>query len=58
MLFVLRLVTEANGGRKMKGMIWTNRMTENEIETYLPKEDYIIHVSWFTKNSIYCIAYD
>ena len=37
-------VTEANGGKQMPAIIWTNSMTEEGVEKYLDPENYIIQI--------------
>lgn len=39
-----RLLTEANNGQKKPAILWTNSMTEEGVESYLTKEDYIIQI--------------
>ena len=38
------LVTDANNGTRMPAIIWTNSMTEDGVEKYLLRSDYIIQL--------------
>lgn len=42
-----RLVSQANQGTRMPAIIWTNTMTEEGVEKFLPRDDYIIQI-WTT----------
>ena len=38
------LVVDANNGTRLPAIIWTNSMTEDGVEKYLLKTDYIIQL--------------
>ena len=38
------LVKDANNGKRIPAIIWTNSMTEDGVEKYLLKSDYIIQL--------------
>lgn len=45
----LQLLTEANGGQKVPGIMWTSGLTQaGRIEQYLPSDNYIIQI-WTTE---------